>query len=380
MEYLLMAREITVRFCKRYEIFIVFVLKFIFGMIIFAMISEIGRPIDMLEQVSDLATGWAYITLMSLIFAITPINAGYLLITVNLILQTSAVLEVALLLGLFLFAVQGLYTRLAPQECVLILFMLTAYYFRLPYLIPILAGLYYSMTAIIPIAIAVFMWQFLPLLRRMFRAGEDTVFDIGGLTEVYEASYAQVVGALASNHDWVIISFIFAMVVLVVYAIAHTSIDYSKDIAIALGGVVTVIGFVAVVLVTDVRISLPGMIMSTLISVAVAYVIRFFDVLLDYNRAERVQFQDEDNVYYVKIVPKMLLGDKVPEPEAVRRPDGIRGPTDNERNLVRVADPAPTRPERYPAAGAAGSEGYSGWAKRWEKLEEERAKAQKDKV
>jgi hypothetical protein len=160
------------------------------------------------------------------------------------------------------------------------------------------------------------------------------------------------------------------MVVLVVYAVAHTSINYSKDIAIALGGVVTIIGFVAITLVTDVRVSLPGMLLSTIVSVAIAYAIRFFDVLLDYDRVERVQFQDEDNVYYVKIVPKILLGDKAPPPETAGRPDGLRGPEDDERNLVRIADPAPTRPDRRTLS--KDGEERPAWASRWEQLEKER--------
>ena len=332
MEQALLVRETILMFYKRYEVFIVFILKFIVGMIIFSMISGINRPIAMFQSISIMATGLPYIILMSLIFAVTPINAGYLLITVNLCLQTSAVLQVALLLGVFLLAVQGLYTRLAPQECVLILVMFMAYYFKLPYLVPILAGLYFSMTAIVPIAIAVFMWQFFPLLFNMSQHGEDTVWSVGGLTEVYQASYTQVVGSVASNHEWVVISFIFAMVLIVVYSISHTSIDYSKDIAIALGGAVTIIGFMIVVIITDLKISLSGMLLSTLSSVVIAYVIRFFDVILDYSRVERVQFQDEDNVYYVKIVPKILLEEQnVPEEQ----------PEEGAGELVRISGAPP---------------------------------------
>ena len=362
MEQVLLAREVLVRFCKRYEIFIVFVIKFIIGMFIFSMIREINRPMAMFDSVSSLAAGLPYTMLMSLIFAVTPINAGYLLITLNLVLQTSAVLQVSLLLGIFMLSVQGLYTRLAPQECVLILVMFTAYYFKLPYFVPILAGLYFSMTAIVPIAIAVFMWQFLPLMLGMFQGGEDTVFSVGGLTEVYQTSYTQVVGAVATNHDWVIISFIFAMVVLVVYAISHTSINYSKDIAIALGGAVTVIGFITVTIVTDVRIGIPGMLLSTMGSVALAYVIRFFDVILDYRRVERVQFQDEDNVYYVKIVPKIVLGIEDTSPQLAE---------DND-DLVRIAgaEPERIRPERRPVG--YGSAERPEWAERWERAESER--------
>lgn len=333
MEQVLHIREIIIKFWKRYEIFIVFALKFITGLFIFSIIREINRPMAIFESVSSLASGLPYTMLMSLIFAATPINAGYLLITLNLCLQTSAVLQVSLFLGVFLLAVQGLYTRLAPQECVLILVMFAAYYFKLPYLVPILAGLYFSITAIVPIAIAVFMWQFFPLLFRIFQSGEDTVFSVGGLTEAYQTSYTQIVGALANNHDWVIVSFIFAMVILVVFAISRTAIDYSKDIAIALGGAMTIIGFVCVTIATDVPVGLPGMLISTLASVALAYAVRFFDVMLDYDRVERVQFQDEDNVYYVKIVPKIVMGMKdKPMP-------------DLNHELVRLARPSVSAPK-----------------------------------
>ena len=363
MKQVLLAREEVVRFFKRYEVFIMFAVKFIVGMFIFSIIGEINRPMAMFDNVSSLASGLPYTMLMSLIFAVTPINAGYLLITVNLFLQTSAVLQVALLLGVFMFAVQGLYTRLAPHECVLILVMFLAYYFRLPYLVPILAGLYFSVAAIIPIAIAVFMWQFSPIVFSMFQSGDDTVFSVDELTEVYQASYTQVAAALANNHDWVVISFIFAMVVLVVFAISHSSIDYSKDIAIALGGAVTIIGFLIVTIATDINIELPGMLISTIVSVALAYGIRFFDLILDYDRAERVQFQDEENVYYVKIVPKIILGKKNSSKQ------------EEHQELVRIAErPAPPpRPElpRFERRPADRSE-YPDWVKRREHIKRER--------
>jgi hypothetical protein len=54
------------------------------------------------------------------------------------------------------------------------------------------------------------------------------------------------------------------------------------------------------------QISYGGEMLSIIYSLAIACVMVFFDVLLDYDKAENVQFQDEDNYYYVKIVPKII--------------------------------------------------------------------------
>ncbi len=305
MEQALQIREALIGFFKRYETIILTLLKLILGVIIFSLIGGIGQSMPVFEKISDNA--FLFMLLLSIIFTVSPLSVGYTLIILYLGVQTSAVPEVAIIMVLFLLLVLLLYARLAPKEGVLILGMVIAYYFKLPYLVPIVAGLYFSLTSIIPITIAVFIWQYIPIFQKMLKVGENSAYSISELPEVYKTLYTQMVSALTTNQDWIVISFICAMVVVVVFGVSRLSINYAKDIAIVLGGVMTFISFIIAALFTDISVNMLGVLLSTIAAVAIAEVIRFFDVVLDYERVEKVQFQDEENVYYVKVVPKVIM-------------------------------------------------------------------------
>ena len=47
-----------------------------------------------------------------------------------------------------------------------------------------------------------------------------------------------------------------------------------------------------------------GLVVGTLVSLAVAFLLEFLFFNLDYSRTERVQFEDDEYYYYVKAVPK----------------------------------------------------------------------------
>ena len=57
----------------------------------------------------------------------------------------------------------------------------------------------------------------------------------------------------------------------------------------------------------DTKLSLVGAVLGTILAAAVAKVIEFFRFCVDYNRAEKVQFEDDEYYYYVKAIPKMTV-------------------------------------------------------------------------
>ena len=55
---------------------------------------------------------------------------------------------------------------------------------------------------------------------------------------------------------------------------------------------------------------------GSIISCVIAFVIQFLFFNLDYSRTERLQFEDDEYYYYVKAVPKMAVA--VPEKRVKR--------------------------------------------------------------
>jgi hypothetical protein len=53
-----------------------------------------------------------------------------------------------------------------------------------------------------------------------------------------------------------------------------------------------------------------SLLVGSVISLLIEFVIQFFCMNLDYARTERVQFEDDDYYYYVKAIPKKMVAVK----------------------------------------------------------------------
>lgn len=113
--------------------------------------------------------------------------------------------------------------------------------------------------------------------------------------------------AIVINQDMLCFMIIFFVVFNTVYFIKRLAVDYAPYIAICMGAVMNMIGFSLATLVLKLDMSLPFMLITTLAYTLIAVVIEFFSNVLDYERSELLNFEDDDNYYYVKVVPKIYL-------------------------------------------------------------------------
>lgn len=96
----------------------------------------------------------------------------------------------------------------------------------------------------------------------------------------------------------------FVVVVLLVNLLRTRSFDYAWRIAIIAGGVAYILVILAGDFCLDVTVSMVPMIISTVVSVLIGFVLEFFVYGGDYSRTERLEYEDDEYYYYVKAVPK----------------------------------------------------------------------------
>lgn len=308
MREILLIRETIVSVCKRYEAIFLFVLKFFVGAITFNMINSIGYQIELFNMFAGPPYAFIFTLLLGLMFAALPITLSYGLMIAAIGIQISSAWLVAMVVIPLLLCVLFFYARLAPRESILILITFFSFYLRVPYAVPILAGLYFGITSVIPIAIGVFLWEFRPLVGELLT--ETAMQEYASLTEIpeeFSLLYTSVLESVNANSQWVFTAFIFAMGVVVVYIISRMPINYSKDIAIGAGAIIIMVSFGISIIMTDMNVSMLSVFVFTILSALLAELVKFFDSVLDYRRAERVQFEDEHNYYYVKVIPKIAL-------------------------------------------------------------------------
>ncbi|MBP5159134.1 MAG: hypothetical protein ILP10_02425 [Lachnospiraceae bacterium] len=135
--------------------------------------------------------------------------------------------------------------------------------------------------------------------------------------------YTEVIDALLANKEMLIVMAIFALVIVVIFAIRKFSFDFSFEIALVAGMVINIIGFLVGNLKFGLSVSIGGLILMSILSAAIVLVLYFMKRLLDYTAVERVQFEDDDYYYYVKAVPKINIPEKTHKVKHINKKKGI---------------------------------------------------------
>jgi hypothetical protein len=311
MEPILQARETIVRFYKQFEAPVRFLAKLFIGVVIFSVLSNIGSNIGFhtagFAEFFEPPLVVPIIILLGILYVILPPTLSYTIMIAVIGVQLSPNTELTILTVLFLLCILVFYIRLAPKESVLILCTIAAFYFRIPYVVPLLAGLYCSVTALIPIAIGVFIWNVIPVLNLFLKTSETAGLNPMELPNTFGALMPELFTEVLVNQEWIFTSFIFAMVVLAVYGISRINLDYSKEISIGLGAILTIVSFIIARILAEMKVNIAETVLFVILSALIAVTVRFFDIVMDYSRSERVEFEDEDNYYFVKVVPKVLM-------------------------------------------------------------------------
>ena len=306
-------RHNILTFYKKYDIIINYILKFLLGLFIFSRINNLADPTDELAYTLTGTQETVFLLLVSLIFTISPPSISLFLMSIVVAFQLSANVALAVLVFAILSLIIIFYARLAPKQSLLIVALLLGFYLRMPYAVVLFGGLYFGLGAIIAVVIGAAIWYFLPFLQEMSQTIVPLEeIDLFALPTTFLETFNQIFTQISTDFNWVLLGFVFSMMVLAVYLISLVGINYSKEIAVGIGAAVGMVCMIMVVFVTDLELNILGIIISSIFSAGIVLAIRFFDIVLDYNRVENVNFEDEDNVYYVKIIPKKQISKKQP--------------------------------------------------------------------
>lgn len=217
-----------------------------------------------------------------------------------------------LVLGVFI-GLYILFIRLYPKESLLIVMTMLAMKMGIVYILPLVAGLFGGIGAILGILIGIvghFCARSLEMILQSVLNTENPVMWLQENVNVY-------IGQVLYNKELLAMLVISVMVFTVVYLIRRQSIDYAPYLAVVIGGVMNILGFLLTELFFKTSINTFLLIFMTIISVVLAIGIQFISHPADYSRSESVRFEDEDNYYIVKVIPKMQVRKSMAKVEKV---------------------------------------------------------------
>ena len=172
---------------------------------------------------------------------------------------------------------------------------------KIPYLIPILLGIIATPIAIIPTACGVIVYYALQVIQTAINMQSNSSID-----DILQL-YTYIIDSLVGNKQMIMSIVIFALILMVVYYLRKLKFDYAFEISIAAGALTSILGFLISDIIFDKSEQIFAMILGTIASAGIVYVINFFKLTLDYSGVEYVQFEDDVYYYYVKAIPKITV-------------------------------------------------------------------------
>lgn len=295
MTILLEFREKLKKFYGKYEIYIKPLVKCIMA---FITLSVINANIGFMTRLKNPAL----VAIFALACSFLPLNVVLLLAAIFMVAHFYAVsLPVALVALVIILLMFLLYYRFSPKESYLVLLTPIAFILKVPYAIPIVAGLVGTPLSAIPVAFGIILYYL------MFWVKQNSSIINNSEASNMLQTYTYLIDNVINNKEMLVCIFVFMATILVVFFIRRLSIDYSWAIAIVLGALTNVLIMLVCDYMLNISYSIVGLIVGNIFSIAIAFIVQFMAFHVDYTRAEHVQFEDDEYYYYVKAIPKISI-------------------------------------------------------------------------
>lgn len=295
MTTLLVAKQIMLTLYGKYEVYITPVIKFILAMITLAMVNS---HLGYMESIDKLAV----VLIISLMCSFMPMGFIVVAAAAFVLLHLYAFsLECAAIIGAAFMLMFLLYLRFSPKDTLVVVLTPICFVLHVPYVMPLAMGFLGTPASALSVgcgAAAYYMIHYVTQNATVISAMAD---------EETAAKFKFVIDGLMKNKEMLVTVAAFAVTVFLVYCIRRMSIDYAWTIAAVAGTVIDIIILLLGDLMFETNISLLGVILGGIVALLLVMVLQFFTFHVDYNRTEKVQFEDDEYYYYVKAVPKVTV-------------------------------------------------------------------------
>lgn len=213
---------------------------------------------------------------LAIVCAFLPYGAISFLMALVMLAHIYAVsFEAALLVAVLLIIIALLYYGFHPGDSYWLILTPVAFILKVPYVIPLLAGLSGSLLSVIPVSCGVAVYYILSYVKQ--NAGVLTNDASVDITQ----KYVQLIRALISNQTMLVMVAACAVGILIVYLVHNLSMDYSWIIAIVLGSISELAAVFVGDFMFDVAVPISELVIGLLISLLIAGVYHFFVFAVD---------------------------------------------------------------------------------------------------
>ncbi len=295
MTQLLLAKETILNFIGKYEIYLKPLGKFLLALTALLMINSSTGYMARIDSFS-------IVLMLALRCSFLPLYFIIVCCSVFIVLHFYALSMECALVALILFLVLALlYFRFSPKDSLFVLLLPMCFFLKIPYVIPICAGLLATPVSAVSVACGVIVYYMVSYVSK----------NVAGLSaleaEDMAGRFRYVVDVFLKNRTMTVVAVAFALTVIIVFLIRRLSVDHSWTIAIVAGTIMQMVMLLLGALIMDAEVSVMGIIFGSIVSAGIARIVEFIAFHMDYSRTESVQFEDDEYYYYVKAVPKIIV-------------------------------------------------------------------------
>ena len=295
MTIFLELREKLKEIYAEYGTYILPAAKFLLALAVFQSINHTLNYVPALGNIF-------IVLILSLICAIIPLNGMVFFAMALILLQCTGVHLLAAAFGAVLFlALWVLYLRFASGEALALVLTPLAFALHIPAAVPIAFGLVGGPVSALSVACGLVVYYFIRLIGErivVLAAGED----------INMPDFVRTLAEGVFQNEALLVALICCTVTLLVVNLIRTlEADYAWQISVIAGGIAYIVIQLAGALFLEMRISVPVLLIGTVVSCLICYVLQLFVFGGDYSRSKVFRFQDDEYYYYVKAIPKMAV-------------------------------------------------------------------------
>ena len=296
---LFQVRGIVSKYLKRYELYINVVLKFAAYLLLFRIMS--GNTAFSGEGVFN---SFVVQLVLALVATLLPNRCGVMIalaICVYNIFLSSLIGSV--IVGAMMLVLYIAMARMFPDQAYFLVLIPICIQWKLYLLVPIFAGMYVGVTAIVPVVAGVLMWGLQQIIPAFMTLEMGESLDV--LPKMISDASTYGIDQIAKNEQMVYLLIISVGIILVVSLLRKLRLDYVRYIALGAGGVLGMVCLIMGKAVDSLQGSLIVMLLWGLLTILGIALLEFLNLTLHYKAAQDLEFEDEEYFYQVRAIPKI---------------------------------------------------------------------------
>ena len=277
-----------------YDEFILPAIKFLTALaVLFILKSYIGFDSSVSRPV--------FLLVMSLVCAFLPagaITVAAAAFTVLNMLKGS--LSMTLVMCVFCMIVMVICFGLRPGRTVVIALMPVFMILKVPYMIPLSLAMTAGVSGVVPMTAGTVSWY---IIRYYHDHHEDLSLVKDPMLIVKE--FVSIVNSILDDRSLIVLCLVFILGLITGFLIAKTEFDHCRTAAIIASSIIMFLAEIAGDLYFEIRPDYLTMTLGMLISLILILILDMFVFNVDYKGKQKLSFEDDEYVYYVKALPKV---------------------------------------------------------------------------